>query len=133
MITSGVFDYVNVLSSAADGAWARNNAIANNIANIDTPNYKRQDVSFQWELQQALRNNKYTTLDQKVSDVNQNNRLSHFSPRTYTDHAGYSYRLDGNNVDIDTENVEMASNQLLYNGIVQSINNEFTNLKTVIK
>lgn len=133
MITSGVFDYVNVLGSAADGAWARNNAIANNIANIDTPNYKRQDVSFQWELQQALRNNKYTTLDQKVSDVNQSNRLSHFAPRTYTDNAGYSYRLDGNNVDIDTENVEMASNQLLYNGIVQSIDNEFSNLKTVIK
>jgi len=133
MITSGVYDYVNVLSKAADGAWARNNAISNNIANIDTPNYKRQDVSFQWELQQALRNNKYTTLHQKVSDVNQNNRLSHFSPRTYTDSAGYSYRLDGNNVDIDTENVEMASNQLLYNGIVQSIDNEFSNLKTVIK
>jgi len=133
MITSGVYDYVNVLGAAADGSWARNNAISNNIANIDTPNYKRQDVSFQWELQQALRNSKYPSLDQKVSEANRENRLSHFSQRTYLDHAGYSYRLDGNNVDIDTENVEMASNQLLYNGIVQSIDSEFKNLKTVIK
>lgn len=131
MITSGAFDYINVLNVAADGAWARNNAISNNIANIDTPNYKRQDVSFQTELQQALRNNKYTTLDQKVHDAN--GRLSHVTPRTYRDSVEYSYRLDGNNVDIDTENVEMASNQLYYNGVVQSLNNEFSNFKTVIK
>lgn len=133
MITSGAFNYVNVLGAAADGAWARNSAISNNISNIDTPNYKRQDVSFQWELQQALRNSKYPSLDQKVNNVNKNNSLSHFSPRTYLDHAGYSYRLDGNNVDIDTENVELASNQLLYNGIIQSIDNQFKNYKAVIK
>lgn len=131
MIVSGVYDYVNVLNVAANGSWARNEAIANNIANVDTPGYKRQDVSFQNELQQALRNNKYVTLDQKVKNVQ--SRLSHVEPRTYIDAAGFSYRLDKNNVDIDTENVEMASNQLLYNGIVQSINNEFSNLKTVIK
>ena len=131
MIVSGVYDYVNVLNVAANGSWARNEAIANNIANVDTPGYKRQDVSFQNELQQALRNNKYVTLDQKVKNVQ--SRLSPVEPRTYIDAAGFSYRLDKNNVDIDTENVEMASNQLLYNGIVQSINNEFSNLKTVIK
>ncbi len=131
MITSGIYDYVNVLNVAADGAWARNTAISNNIANVDTPNYKREEVSFQAELQQALRHNKYESLDKKVHDAN--GRLSHVTPRTYRDATGYSYRLDGNNVDIDTENVEMASNQLLYNGVIQSINDEFRNFKTVIK
>ena len=131
MILSGIYDYVNVLGAAADGSWARNRAISNNIANIDTPNYKREDVSFQAELQQALRDNRYVSLDEKVHAAN--GRLSHVTPRVYKDHAGYSYRLDGNNVDIDTENVEMASNQLLYNGIIQSINDEFKNFKTVIK
>lgn len=131
MIISGVYDYVNVLNVAADGAWERNKAIANNIANVDTPNYKRQDVSFQNELQQALRNNKYKSLDEKVHDAN--GRLSHVTPRTYIDSAGFSYRLDGNNVDIDTENVEMASNQLYYDGVALGLNNEFANLKTVIK
>lgn len=131
MITSGVYDYINVLNVAADGAWARNTAISNNIANVDTPNYKREDVSFQDELQQALRNNKYVSLDDKVHDAN--SRLSHVTPRVYKDSTEYSYRLDGNNVDIDTENVEMASNQLYYNGITQSLNNEFSNIKAVIK
>ena len=133
MINTGVYDYINVLDKAADGSWARNNAIANNIANIDTPNYKRQDVSFQAELQHALKASKYTSLDTKVRELNENGRLSHIEPRTYTDYANYSYRLDKNNVDIDNENVELASNQIVYQAIVQSINSEFQNLKTVIK
>ena len=133
MISSGVYNYVNVLDKAADGAWARNEAIANNIANIDTPHYKRQDVSFETELKHALKANKYKTLDDKVDDLNQNNRLSHIEPRTYVDHAGFAYRMDGNNVDIDTENVEMASNQIRYNGIITGINNEFSNMKLVMK
>ncbi|MDO4188896.1 MAG: flagellar basal body rod protein FlgB [Lachnospiraceae bacterium] len=133
MINTGVYDYINVLDKAADGSWARNNAIANNIANIDTPNYKRQDVSFQKELEHALRSSKYTSLDTKVRELNEGNRLSHIEPRTYTDYANYSYRLDKNNVDVDNENVELASNQIVYQAIVQSINSEFANLKAVIK
>ena len=131
MITSGVYDYINVLGKAADGAWARNDAIANNIANADTPGYKRKDVSFETELQNALKSSKYTSLDDKVSAAN--DHLDRISYRTYTDSSEWSYRLDGNNVDIDTENVELASNQIKYNAIVQSLDNEFKNLKTVIK
>ena len=131
MITSGVFDYINVLDKAADGAWARNAAIANNIANVNTPGYKRQDVSFETELQNALKSSKYTSLDDKVSAANEH--LDRINARVYTDSPQWSYRLDGNNVDIDTENVELASNQIKYNGVVESINGEFSNLKTVIK
>ncbi|MBO4901632.1 MAG: flagellar basal body rod protein FlgB [Lachnospiraceae bacterium] len=133
MITSGIFDYVNVMGKAADGAWLRNEAIAHNIANVDTPHYKRQDVSFEAELKHALKASKYVSLDEKVKNVNERNRLSHIEPRVYTDYAGFSYRLDGNNVDIDNENVELASNQIKYNAIVQSIDQEFKNLRTVIK
>ena len=47
--------------------------------------------------------------------------------------ANYSYRLDGNNVDIENENVMLAENQLKYQGLISSINQEFTNLQTVMK
>ena len=50
----------------------------------------------------------------------------------YTDYGNMSYRLDGNNVDIETENVELASNQLLYNGLIDSMSAEFGRIKTVI-
>lgn len=132
MINTGVFDYINVLNKAADGAWKRNEAIANNIANIDTPGYKRQDVSFQAELRHALKASKYTSLDTKVRELNEGNRLSHIEPRGYTDYADYSYRIDGNNVDVDNENVELASNQIVYQALVQSINSEFQDIRAVL-
>ena len=129
MIQTNAFDYINVLDRAADAAWQRNEAISNNIANVDTPGYKRQDVAFESVLQQALGNNRYESMDDKVA----NGDLSRLRGRAYLDYANYSYRLDGNNVDIENENVMLAENQLKYQGLISSINQEFTNLKTVMK
>ena len=129
MIQTNAFDYINVLDRAADAAWQRNEAISNNIANVDTPGYKRQDVAFESVLQQALGNNRYESMDDKVANVD----LSRLRGRAYLDYANYSYRLDGNNVDIENENVMLAENQLKYQGLISSINQEFTNLKTVMK
>ena len=129
MIQTNAFDYINVLNRAADAAWQRNEAISNNIANVDTPGYKRQDVAFESVLQQALGNNRYQSMDDKVANVN----LSRLRGRAYVDYANYSYRLDGNNVDIENENVMLAENQLKYQGLIRSINQEFTNLQTVMK
>ena len=47
MVSSGAFNYVNVLDKALDASWTRNSVIANNIANVDTPGFKRQDVKFE--------------------------------------------------------------------------------------
>ena len=129
MIQTNAFDYIDVLDRAADAAWQRNEAISNNIANVDTPGYKRQDVAFESVLQQALGNNRYESMDDKVANVD----LSRLRGRAYLDYANYSYRLDGNNVDIENENVMLAENQLKYQGLISSINQEFTNLKTVMK
>lgn len=129
MIQTNAFDYINVLNRAADAAWQRNEAISNNIANVDTPGYKRQDVAFESVLQQALGNNRYQSMDDKVANVN----LSRLRGRAYVDYANYSYRRDGNNVDIENENVMLAENQLKYQGLISSINQEFTNLQTVMK
>ena len=136
MINSNVFDYVNVMGKAADAAWQRNEIIANNIANADTPGYKRQDVAFESELKKALRTAKYggtrdtrDTLDKVVANLD----TKKLDARPYTDHASFSYRLDGNNVDPDTEGVYLAENQLRYQGLMQSINDEFSNLKMVMK
>lgn len=125
MIQTNAFDYINVLNRAADAAWQRNEAISNNIANVDTPGYKRQDVAFESVLQKALGNNRYESMDEKVSNIN----LSRLRGRAYVDYANYSYRLDGNNVDIENENVMLAENQLKYQGLISSINQEFTNYR----
>ena len=97
MFTTNVFDYTNILDKAADASWMRENVITNNIANIDTPGYKRQDVDFESVLQKALGKTKYSSLDKKVRELNQD--LGKLTTTSYTDAANYSYRLDRNNVD----------------------------------
>jgi flagellar basal-body rod protein FlgB len=126
---TNAFDYINVLDKAADASWLRNDAISNNIANADTPGYKRQDVDFESQLQKALKCSRYTSMDSKVANVN----LSRLNPVTYTDYSGYSYRIDGNNVDPDTEGVYLAKNQVVYQGLTECINQEFENLQSVMK
>ena len=129
MINTSAFDYINVLQKTADAAWIRNDVIANNIANATTPCYKRQDVAFEDELSKALRHSRYKSMDAKVADL----KINRLNPRTYTDSANYSYRVDGNNVDIETENVTLAANQLKYNGLVECLSQEFKNLQMVMK
>ena len=129
MVNSDVFNYIDVISSAADASSLRNKTIANNIANIDTPHYKRQDVSFSANLQQALKNSKFETLDQKVDSLN----IKKLRGVVYTDNDAFSYRLHGNNVDVDTENVYMAQNQLMYQGLTKSLTAEFSHFQAVTK
>lgn len=129
MISTDAFSYINVLDKAADASWTRESLLANNIANNDTPGYKRQDIDFQSVLKNELSNYKYMNLDQKMESV----RLDKLNASVYTDHKNYSYRLDGNNVDIDTEQVELASEQIKYQALTQSITAEFQRLQTVMK
>ena len=110
-MSSGIFGYVNVLKSAADASWLREEVLTNNIANVDTPNYKRQDVEFTTYLKSALEQ----------------------AGRTYTENTTLSYRMDGNNVDLSTENAELAAEQINYNALIDSMNNEFTRMKAVLK
>ena len=123
MINSNAFSYINVLDRAADASWTRETVIGNNIANVDTPGYKRQDVAFEDVLKRELKSSKYDTLQKAVDNVS----LNKLEGRTY------SYRLDGNNVDIDTENVELASEQLRYQTLTSAVSNEFTRMNTAMQ
>jgi flagellar basal-body rod protein FlgB len=126
--TSGVFDYVNVLSTSLDAASKRNAIIANNIANVNTPNYKRKDISFETELKNAFANASEDTVDARVKNLD----LDTMGQNVYTDYSELSYRYDGNNVDIDTENGILAKNQIKYNGLMELLNKDFDFLKSVM-
>ena len=129
MINSNAFSYVNVLDRAADASWTRETAITNNISNVDTPGYKRQDVAFEDILKKEIKSTKYNTLQKAVDNVS----LDKLEGQVYTDYESYSYRLDGNNVDIDTENVELASEQLRYQTLTSAVSNEFTRMNTAMQ
>ncbi len=129
MINTNAFDYINVLDKGADAAWLRNQAIADNIANVSTPGYKRKEVDFASLFQKEMEKNRYTSIDDRVSHLD----LDRLNASVYTDYAGFAYRLDGNNVDIENENAYMAENQLKYQGIIDCIDQEFQNLQRVMQ
>lgn len=127
VVLSNAYNYINVLDKAADASWSRNDVLANNIANADTPGFKRKDVQFETYLANAVAGT--DTLDETVANID----LSTLEATTYTEQAGLSYRMDGNNVDISTENVELAKNQLKYYTLMSSISDEFSRLKAALK
>ncbi len=129
MFNSDAFDYINLLDRAADASWMREKSIAHNIANVDTPGYKRKDVEFETTLKRAIVKTKQDDVLGAVTNLD----AASLQPKVFTDYAGYSYRLDGNNVDIDTENVELASEQIKYQALTQSISQEFSRFKAVLK
>ena len=128
MITSGIYNYVNILDKAADAANLRNELLTNNIANVSTPNYKRKDLDFESVLQGELAGVK--NLSKAVKKANQN--LETLDAQVYTDNASLSYRLDGNNVDINTEEARLAENQIKYQALVDLMNQEFARYNTVL-
>jgi flagellar basal-body rod protein FlgB len=128
MINTNIYNYVNVLNKAADAANTRNTLLSNNIANVDTPNYKRKDIDFESLLQAELAGEK--SLDKAVSRANDD--LTTLDPQVYTDNSSLSYRTDGNNVDIATEEAYLAENQIRYQALVDLMSQEFSRYNTVL-
>ena len=127
MLQTDAYNYINVLDKALDASTLRETVITNNLANINTPGYKRREVDFESLLRQELDKIKWNSLDEKMNDV----QLSHLNAGVHFDMQayGYDYRLDGNNVDVDVENTELASEQLRYQLISDSVTQEFSRLQ----
>jgi flagellar basal-body rod protein FlgB len=119
MNITNMYGNTDILSKALEASWTRNEVISNNIANVDTPNFKRSDVAFESLLEQALASNS----SESVSNI---------EPQIVVDNSSLSYRLDGNNVDIDTEMAYLAENQLKYNALISQVNYSFERLKMVM-
>jgi len=116
-----IYGSSRILEKSLDACWLREEVISQNIANFDTPGYKRKTVSFEEHLAEALdtKNRKRINVDNidiKVSE----------------DHSNLRMRLDGNNVDIDSEMSSLAKNSIKYNVLIQSLNAGFKRFKSVI-
>lgn len=119
-----------LLKKALDASYMRQQAISNNVANINTPNYKADRVVFEEELKKSM----------SVSNVSL--RATHDNhiglqddgkaePRLIKDQSP-AMKNDGNNVDIDMEMTNLAANQILYSALVQQTNQKISTLRNVI-
>jgi flagellar basal-body rod protein FlgB len=119
---------INNLEQAINQSTSKQKVISKNIANIDTPNYKAQEIRFNKSLENEM---------QKLNATKTNNKHFDFG----TTSSGYqiitrnnsNYQHNGNNVDIDQEMTEMAKNQIQYNALIDRLSSKFHSLKTVIK
>ncbi len=127
------FTNIDIQKKALDASWLRQSLIANNIANVNTPGYKRSDIDFETTLRDFL-DSKQTVLTRTHSAHFNNSGLvaDSLSPKIEKDRRS-SYRLDGNNVNIDVEMANNAANQLKYNAMIKEINGQFNRMKAAIK
>jgi flagellar basal-body rod protein FlgB len=125
------FSTINALKQALNTGSAQITAIANNMANVNTPGYKRKDVSFSDTLDDAQ--NDLQTVTLKKTDPRHMDTDDSPPPSVnfVTDNSG-SMRADGNNVDIDAESSRLAAASIYYQGAAQLMQNQFQGLKYVI-
>ncbi|MGI6731912.1 MAG: flagellar basal body rod protein FlgB [Anaerovoracaceae bacterium] len=115
---------------ALDGVWQRQRAIANNIANYETPGYKALKVSFEGALEQEIKKlqSSMASSDKKALDLH---ALENSKIHVYKDQFT-SERADGNNVNLDYENLEMAKTQIQYQYLTRGVTDTFARLRYAI-
>ncbi len=124
-----MFGNVDMIKAGLDASWLRNEVIANNIANVDTPNFKSSSVSFESAFKNALNQEGFTAKTTRAGHIDFSDNLPRATVVTDTD---TTYRMDGNNVNIDAESAALAKNQIYYNTLVRQLSSEFSKLNMAI-
>lgn len=112
---------LKVLEKGLNAASLRQNVISNNLANIDTPGFKKSDVRFEDLLAASL--------DDKTAGGQ--NSVDSVQPLVQVDQST-TLRSDGNNVDVDQEMTTMAKNELYYDSLVRELSSQLGILRMVI-
>lgn len=124
-----------VLSAALRGTNARNTAIANNIANAETPGYKRADVSFEAALADAVESDRNrisrNSGGMSAFDSDGAREVGDFAPSIRAINTT-TMRVDGSNVDPDNEMAQLSANQLANQTIVSLLDKRFSQFRTAI-
>ena len=112
-----------------DSLWMRQNLTMNNIANVDTPGFKSQYMTFENELAQKIRS---ALTVQKASMKNVARGIENMRPSVNTT-LNESTRLDENNVDMDQEQVELARTAYEYQYMISSVSSDLSRLRSAAK
>ncbi|MDL2273084.1 flagellar basal body rod protein FlgB [Oscillospiraceae bacterium OttesenSCG-928-G22] len=129
---SNLFTHVNLLNSALDASWLQNEVHMQNLANSDTPDYNRKVVSFQDNFRNALAPDSGFEL-KKTRDkhIGPERPTAEVRAAVTTDYTT-TMRMDGNNVDPDTEMVDLAKNIIFYNTLATKTSRELSRIRTAI-
>ena len=124
----------NLLYQQLNFRGERQKVISNNIANINTPNYKTKDLSFNGVLDKTIKNNDLQLMVTHKNHIrptftSQNHNVSHYKVYNV---QGLEEQNDGNNVNLDKQMSEMSKNSILFDAIKNSVKKDGAWFKEVI-
>ncbi len=138
MVFAGSFGKnLEIMTRELDVAALRQNVIANNIANADTPNFKRSVVNFESQLRRALESENRPRFPQVITnprDIPFDRPIdwTQVKPRRVLDYLTEA-KNNGNNVDIEEEGTNALTNQLLYTTLTQAVTSEIQGVNIVLR
>ena len=138
-LKSSMMDTNYLLEKSLDVESLRKKVISDNIANVDTPHFKRREVNFESELNRVLNENK-KNLERLPAFMTDEKHMPFFidrDVRSVNSRVNLDYttssRNDGNNVDIEKEMVDSAKNMMRYNALVNGLNHNYRVIKMVLR
>lgn len=132
-MANNLFGSVGLLQNGLNTSWLRGEVINNNIANADTVGYKASEVEFEDVFSKALSGDTSGTMTTtNARHISNGSSVENVQASVVQEPEG-SIRYDGNNVDAEHEQAEMAKNTLEYYTLVSKMNSEFRKLDSAIK
>ena len=131
-----LFKPVDLLEKGVSASWMRSAVIRNNIANIETPEFKASDLEFETLMERAIlcsggfEGARTHPGHRKIGSAYS---VDCVSPRIVQRRDDLSMRMDGNNVDIESENVKLAQNSIYLNTLLEKMNSELRRLNMAIR
>lgn len=122
-----------MLESGLDGLSLRQKVLADNIANVDTPDFKRSDVNFENVLQAALKSGDAGHIELKRTSPRHLPGIGVSSGNFVAKDMNTTFRNDGNNVDIDLEMTRLAENTLQYNALARAFTSQLGMMRQAIQ
>ncbi|MEK4629557.1 MAG: flagellar basal body rod protein FlgB [Solibacillus sp.] len=120
---------ISSLENGLSYATLKNKTITQNIANVDTPNYKTKEVSFKDVFNDAKR----ATISATRTDVRHYDFSIEIGSNGVYSNDNFRSRPNGNAVNMDAEQAKLAENTIYYNALIERISGKFNTLNTVIK
>ncbi len=135
--TAGFGRQIEMLRRAMGVSSLRGEVIANNIANSDTPNFKRSVVNFESALQRALASERVRPFPARVTDprhmpFRRPIDWREVKPAVVWDYLSSS-KNNGNNVDIEQESMDQLHNQMMYTTLAQAVSSAFGQVNIVLR
>ena len=129
---------VDILQRTMDVSVLRRSVISNNIANAETPNFKRSTVNFEAQLKRVLDGEAHQTepealvTDPRHIRFNIPQNYQDVSPKRILDYLTNS-KNNGNNVDLEQETMDAQQNQMAYTMMAQAVQNEFATVNIILR